>query len=176
MAALLQQVGALDCLLGAAELDVCLAAQFDAACLAIKGCSEISERLQLECSDVFRLGSSLSLVFRAGLRFLHQPAWLDDTRTQLLTLQHVNCQLTAANAVLHRLADPNWQPEAAAAFVRTAGRPQAVLPWLLALSQVLLDVGELEPRQFMPCKGMAMWHASWQTESGTGAVALRPCR
>ncbi|PRW60748.1 starch binding domain-containing [Chlorella sorokiniana] len=71
LAALLQQFVTLNGMLPApAGNRAAQAAQVDAACVAIRGCALLAERLPLGNSDAFRLASALQLVFSAGLEFL----------------------------------------------------------------------------------------------------------
>lgn len=127
-------------LLRATTLNTTLALQFGAACFAIYGCAQLSRRLQLQQGDAFRLASSLEIVFGAGIGILQERVTAAATHPTGLAalLQELNRQLGAANAALGCAANPQRQPAAAAAFFRTAGRPQAVLPWMLAVSQALL--------------------------------------
>ena len=139
---LLQQLGALNRdLPPVPQPNPALTGQFHAACVAIEGCGELAGRLPLRHNDLFRLASTLALVFGAGPAFLQQFASNTAASTQRASLL-IECgyQLAAASAALRQAADPYRQPESAAAFVRTAGRPDAVLPWLLAVSQALLAV------------------------------------
>ena len=140
LAALLQQFGTLSReLLGAAASNpAAVGIQFDAACVTIQGCALLSNWLPLGHSDAFRLASSLELVFGAGMHFLQQDLTQPTNMAGLL----VECkhQLAAVGTTLQRAAHPEVQSEAVAAFARTAGRPQAVLPWLLTVSQALLAV------------------------------------
>jgi len=161
VAALLQQFGLLDRLLGTAELDARLAVQFHAACSAIQGCARLLDRLPLQHSDAFRLCSALALVFGTGTRLLRRDSFTSDPQPATV-LKRLDSQLAAAAIVLHQAANPLRQPEAAAAFVRTAGRPQAALSWLLAVSQALLwvpvDLGSARSEPY--AKGGKDMHAS----------------
>lgn len=114
---------------------------FAAACLAIHGCAELSDHLPFQRSDAFRLASTLEVVFGAGLRLLrHHASTPAGSDTELADrVMDWERQLRVASQVLRR-TDPRDQPDAAAAFARTTGRPQAVLPWLLAVSQALLSL------------------------------------
>lgn len=142
VAGLLQQYGPLNSLLlnspgfSSSEL-----AQLMAACIALQG-SQLADRLPLQQNDAFRLGSALALVFGAGLASLRWQATSAAADHTALLDMLLNCshQLAAAAKALQCAAHPKRQPQAAAAFVRTAGRPDAVLPWLLAASQALLAV------------------------------------
>lgn len=143
VAGLLQQYGALNrLLLKTSGLSLTELTQLSAACVALQGCSQLAKRLPLRQDDMFRLGSALALVFGAGLASVRWQASLLPSRPKALVELLVNCnhQLAAAAKALQQAAHPQQQREAAAAFVRTAGRPQAVLPWLLAVSQALLAV------------------------------------
>ncbi len=145
LAALSQHFGTLNrALLNASEPNKALGAQFFAACVALRGCAHLASRLPLRHNDLFRLASSLALVFGAGTTMLRQHGSnaADALAQPVSLLMQCSHQLAAAHAVLQQAADPRCQPEAAAAFVRTVGRPDAVLPWLLAVSQTLLAVPE----------------------------------
>lgn len=133
---MLHQLGTLSGLLGAAEGHSRLSVQFGAACEAIQGCAQLSDWLQLTHDGAFRLASALALVFGTGPPFLHQSA--PTAEACMAALQRLDVQLETVGMVLTHAAHPQHQPQAAAAFVRTAGRPQAVLPWLRAASQTLL--------------------------------------
>lgn len=124
------------------ELSLKLGAQFTAACVAMEGCALLASRLPQHANTTFRLASALALVFGAGPAFLRQCAvpWPGMGLDPAQFLIEANHQLGAAAAVLH-CASASWhQPAAAEAFVRTAGRPQAVMPWLLAVSQAVLTL------------------------------------
>ena len=141
MAALLHQFVPLSGLLSAAELDPSLSLQFSAACVAIQGCALLSGSLPPEHSGASSLGSALALVFGAGALVLHQPAPTANASEQLMEVgRRLTRQLAAASMVLIRVVNPRQQLEVAAAFFTTAGRPQAVQPWLSAVSQALLRV------------------------------------
>ena len=140
--ALAQQLASLNGLLCTAELNSALAGQLRVACLAIASCALLSDRLPLQHTDAFRLGSSLATVFGAGLRLLRsRVAIAGASSAQLAAMLHeADRQLGAVSCMADRIANPQQQPEAAAAFVKTVGRTQAVLPWLSAVSQALLAV------------------------------------
>lgn len=137
--ALVQQFGTLNRkLLGAASSNpATLATQLNAACNAIQGCALLSNKLRLGRSDSFRLASSLELVFGAGLHLLNRRRVqnLSVPLNMVGLLVECNHQLAAVGRVLQHT---RRQPDAAAAFMRTAGRPQSVLPWLLAVNDALL--------------------------------------
>ena len=144
VAGLLQQYGPLNRLLSSeTAFNAAHMSQFLAACVASHGCACLADRLPPSQNNIFRLASSLELVFGAGLAALRClrtsltasscSGWLE----LLLVCTH---QLTAAANVLQRTAHPLRQPEAAAAFVRTVGRPEAMLPWLAAVTEALLSV------------------------------------
>lgn len=118
----------------ASELSAAGAIQFGAACIAIAGCASLAGCLPQRKNDTFRLTSALALVFEVGPQVLRVCASMAPAQHSVV-LHECNCQLVAVADVL-RQAVP--QPEAAAAFAKTAGRPQAVLPWLLAISRALL--------------------------------------
>ena len=142
MAALLQQMVSLDRkMASAAGNATCMTAQFSAACVAIRGCAQLSDRLPLGPNDLFRLGSSLALIFGTGPTVLRHVSGSPEPHVALAQLLTCSQQLVAAGEVLQRAAQPQ-QTEAAAAFCKTAGRPQTVLPWLLEVSQMLLAVPE----------------------------------
>lgn len=140
LAELLQRFAGLhQALHGASKLSGARAMQVIAACLAIGGCAELSARLPLQRGMMFRLTSALALVFGVGpavMRHCASPASGASVELQHFLVE-CNDQLSAVIGVLMRAAR---EPEAMEAFVRTAGRPQAVLPWLLAISQALLAV------------------------------------
>lgn len=108
--------------------------------MAIHGCALLSGRLPLGHNDAFRLASTLAFLIGTGLHFLRLTAasGFDAEARQTVTLHILSRQLVAASSVVQRAVDPQRQPQAAAAFVRTAGRPEAVVPWLLDLGQALL--------------------------------------
>ncbi|KAI7844407.1 hypothetical protein COHA_002001 [Chlorella ohadii] len=166
LATLLQHFGALGrALLSAPELDATLETQFHAACVAIEGCAHLAGRLLLQHNDLFRLASTLTLVFVAGPALLQQCASSIATPAQCASvLIKCNHQLAAAASVLKTATNLHRQPEAGVAFFRTAGRPDAVLPWLAAVSQALLALPErLEDndQQLLGGSGYSAqdWHA-----------------
>lgn len=146
VASLLQQLAGLSRTLSAAGFSSAVAVQFAAASATIRSCALLVERLPLQHSDIFRLASALAVVFEFGpvpLRYYTANLSAMDWRVLWIECHH---QLAAASKVLQQAAHPEQQPEAAAAFVRTAGRPQAVLPWLAALGLALLAL-PTEPRR-----------------------------
>ncbi|KAI7844406.1 hypothetical protein COHA_002000 [Chlorella ohadii] len=145
LATLLQHFGTLkSALRKTCTLSAALRTQFNAACVAIYGCAQLARRLPPRHNDSFRLASSLAVVFDAGPAALQQRASNAAGVPELFAVTVLECcyQLVAVSAVLKTATNLLTQPEAAAAFVRTAGRPDAVLPWLGAVSQVLLAVPE----------------------------------
>ena len=146
MASLLQQLAGLSRPLSAAGFSSTVTIQFTAASATVRSCALLAERLPLQHNDLFRLASALAVVFEFGpvpLRYYTARLSAIDPRVLWIECNH---QLAAASQVLQQAANPEQQPEAAAAFVRTAGRPQAVLPWLAALSQALLAL-PTDPRR-----------------------------
>lgn len=159
LSALVQQLAGLGPTLSAGSLIVASAAQFDAACMAIHGCAWLAGHLQHNAT--FRLASSLAMVFGTGPAVLHVRI-AQVSASGEAALFECNRQLNTVLKTLQCAAHPKQQPEAAAAFVRTAGRPQAVLAWLLAISQALLAVPpETEKGEAVPPQAdtmLLMWH------------------
>ncbi|KAI7844408.1 hypothetical protein COHA_002002 [Chlorella ohadii] len=173
LAALLQRLGALNRALPTAlELNGAAETQFNAACLAIEVCAQLASRLPLQHNDMFRLSSAVAVVFGTGPALLQRRTSAAAGAPTYLEQLFLACarQLAAASAALRQAVNMRLQPEATAAFVRTVGRAEAVLPWLAAVSQALLAVpSELQGarlQQLLGGSGDAAqgWHARVHTE------------
>ncbi|KAL4421393.1 hypothetical protein ABPG75_010684 [Micractinium tetrahymenae] len=143
----------------------------EAACRAFARCCLLAALLgrQLPRQEAFRLAAGASLVLHSSTlrRSLHEAAGGRSaserhgapTRVALAALQ-----LNAVFAAVQWLK-PAAQAELAGAWVRTAGRPAAVLPWLSALVE-LLSAGH-DGTEGCP----NIWHCSHLT--GVCSVLLR---
>ncbi|PSC77008.1 Ubiquitin carboxyl-terminal hydrolase 3 [Micractinium conductrix] len=104
-----------------------------AACIAITACARVAERLHTSRREHYVIASAATLLFDAGghllaaaQRFLQGGAVAADQATT---------QLRAAGFLLCHVLRP--QPEAAAAFAASTGKPEALLPWLQTVTHVL---------------------------------------
>lgn len=101
----------------------------------------LCQRLALQRGDAFKISGALALVFSTGLALLQAALGMKDpVLRQARLLQQLATQLPLVSCVLLVAVHPQHQAAAAAAFARTVGRPQAVLPWLLAVSQGLMHL------------------------------------
>lgn len=137
VAALGQQLMALNATLEA-RMDADMLLQFEAACVALSGCSLLAQRLPLQRNDAFRLVGALQLVFHTGLEVLVSNSPVPEVgRLAYIPVMLAECQVTAAETIINA-ACTRHEPQAAAAFLRAAGRPKTVRVWLHALSRHLL--------------------------------------
>lgn len=140
MVAVAERLAAMDGLLRG-TFDGAAVLQFLAGCKVIEGLGLLCQGLALQRGDAFKIAGALALVFGTGLAGLQSVLRADDpVWRQARLLQEFGVQLPAISWVLLTVVDPQHQARAAAAFARTVGRPQAVLPWLLAVSQGLVQL------------------------------------
>lgn len=135
-----QRLGALDRLLHGAS-DAAALQQYLAGCRVLESLGSQCQGLALERGDAFKIAGALALAFGSGLALLQEALRVGDpTMRRARLLQQLTADLPAVASVLLTVVHPQHQAAAAAAFVRTVGRPQAVLPWLLAVSRGLMQL------------------------------------
>lgn len=103
----------------------------------------ISISPQLPGEAAFKIGAACSLVFGPGAALLEalvasRPlAAVGGAETSHFKAELCTFQLTAVAGAVVNTLHPQHQPRAAAAFARSTGAPDAMLPWLLAVCRVL---------------------------------------
>ncbi|KAL4430638.1 hypothetical protein ABPG75_005894 [Micractinium tetrahymenae] len=128
-------------------------------CIALSDCLAVAERLQrpLSRGDTFKLASGLEVVFGAGANALHYTLLLRGTYSGAARHDAVSACLAEAQrqlAVLTLFLPPlmDHGGQLAAAWARTAGRPDALLNWLAAVVEALSVAAEAGQVISLRCK------------------------
>lgn len=105
--------------------------QIKAGCRALGSCSMLARALtEPSAATAFKLASACSLAFGPGTAILIQS----DVGAMLESCMD---QINAVGMVVSSSSPLARQPQAAAAYAASTGRPAALLPWLRAVSHAL---------------------------------------
>ena len=128
-----------------------LALHVVAGCDALFGCSVLAAHAaELSAATAFKLAAACALVFGPGAALLEAqlqavvPGAGAAAAAVLLLQDGCRAQPSAVMAVMQMLRQPH-RLKVAVAFAGSTGKPAALLPWLHALSRVMVAAGAADP-------------------------------